>query len=168
MHPPAPPPPLIEIPQCAVSRDFPIVEGVIAQLIANVKAQLDDVRQQYDNGQWIDQSMTESAACNALRAIVLSEGETVLHFLLGLSDAAMHPRHAGVRKLVQAHKEHAPLVNLGHHGGVRYILFLVAYLTALHKVMMADPSFSARSSAPHENIHRLVADALHSLAQAAR
>jgi hypothetical protein len=161
-------PALIEIPAGAFQRDFPIVEGVIGTFVANVKAHLDDVRNQYDNGQWIDQSMTESRAVNALRTIVLAEGHTVEHFLMGLSDAALHPRHAGVRKLIVVHKEQAPAVTSSAHGAVRYILFLVTFLSAVHRVLMTDPSFGARSSSPHENVHRLVADAIHGLAQAAR
>lgn len=139
-------PSLIHIPQVAVTRGFYEVEGAIGQFMANVSSQLKDVYDQFKDGVWCDLSMTEDRAVLALRAIVASECETVLHFLEGLNDASLHPRHRYVRKVMLVHNG-----EIGSCGHVRYMACLIAMIEGIHTILMTDPALGSKSTTPHAN-----------------
>jgi len=141
-EPPAPPPPLVEVPEVAVQRGFWEVEGALSMFMVNCNTQLRELLDNYRDDKWVDNLMSEKRAVQALRAICMSEANQVIHFLHGLDE--MHPRHKFVRRLMLMHQKHAMKCD-----EVRYVKLLTSLLVGCHNVMILDPDLNSTAWTSH-------------------
>jgi len=124
-----------------------IVEGMLSEGLGEIKRSLDVL---YHN----PGDMEEHVNAAACRSITLGHVENMLHFLDPYHDAALRPRHKGVRQVLRAMsvrlKKNAPLGSAGlPYAGFDLLRFgrdMVQFLTAFHKVLSVSTSNAERNT----------------------
>lgn len=124
-----------------------IVEGMLSEGLGEIKRSLDVLYLNPGN-------MEEHVNAAACRSITLGHVGNMLHFLDPYHDAALRPRHKGVRKVLRAMstrlKGNAPLSTVGEpYAGFDLREFgrdMVQFLTAFHRVLSVSTSNAERNT----------------------
>lgn len=119
-------------------RDFHVVEGVISHAVGQVNTQIQEWLSLYDSD-GVFQGKNEKLSALAVIALVRSDLDSVRHFLADLSDSALHPRHRGIRKMVN---------NLFIHdfSPVSFASWVTTFLRHYHLLMQTNPNEPIRTS----------------------